>query len=218
MEALNSLSNSKSAMIKRVKGKVYIIDDDESVRRSLSLLLRSEGYATESFEGTTGFLAEDQPDHPGCILLDIFMDGKSSLELHEILREKFNHCPVIYMTAFGDIPMSVTALKKGAVDFLQKPIDDSQLFKAVEEALLLSFDMLKRKQEINAYITLTDSLTPREFQIFQLVTSGMLNKQIALKLNIAEHTVKLHRGKITEKLGVHSVAEMVRIAERLPSR
>jgi FixJ family two-component response regulator len=195
--------------------KIFIVDDDEAIRRSLSLLIRSAGYSASGFSGAEEFLESEDYDGKGCILLDIFLDGESGLELQEKISKKFHNLPIIYITGLGDVPMSVQALKKGAINFLQKPVDDVQLLEAVEEALRKSAALVTEKNQILHIKALIDKLTPREYEIFQYILTGMLNKQIASELNIAEHTVKLHRGKITEKLGVKSVAEMVRIAEKL---
>jgi FixJ family two-component response regulator len=195
--------------------KVFVIDDDIAVRRSILLLLRSAGYQAESFGNAEEFLDLGSHTGEGCIILDIFLEGKSGLELQEEIKEKFINLPIIYITGRGDIPMSVRALKKGAVNFLQKPFDDDALLSAVEEALNLSRTMFAEHRQTLHFKSLVDLLTPREVQIFRLLITGMLNKQIAAELNIAEHTVKLHRGKITGKLGLKSVAEMVRLAEKL---
>jgi FixJ family two-component response regulator len=195
--------------------KVFIIDDEESVRRSFSLLLNSAGYAVESFAGTEEFLAQENYQGEGCILLDIFLDGKSGLEIQEEIRDKFTHLPIIYITGFGDIPMSVQALKKGAINFLQKPVDERQLIAAVEEALKESRIIVSRISKADQIKSLIQTLTPRELEIFRLILTGKLNKQIASDLNIAEHTVKIHRGNMTKKLGVKSVAEMVHMANHM---
>ena len=196
------------------KCKIFIIDDDESVRRSISRLLISAGYIVEAFEGSDEFLKSENYQGEGCILLDIFLSGKSGLEIQEEIRDKFTHLPIIYITGFGDIPMSVQALKKGAINFLQKPLDEKQLLDSVEEALQASreFIILVRKSE--QVKSLLQRLTPRELEIFHLVITGKLNKQIASDLNIAEQTVKIHRGNLTKKMGVKSVAELVRLAEK----
>jgi FixJ family two-component response regulator len=195
--------------------KVFIIDDDLSVRRSISLLLKSAGFLVETFENAEEFLCLDEYGGEGCIILDIFLEGKTGLELQEAINHKFKNQPIIYITGQGDIPMSVQALKKGAVNFLQKPVDDSALLDAVDEAISLSRAMIREERETALGRSLIESLTPRELQVFRYLVTGMLNKQIAAELNIAEHTVKLHRGKITEKLGVKSIAEMVRLAEKI---
>lgn len=201
--------------MKTFSREVFIIDDDPSVIRGISLLLRSSGYLVESFPAAEKFLEMEDYDAEGCIILDIFMEGRSGIELQEEIAKKFPNLPIIYLTGFGDIAMSVTALKKGAINFLQKPVDDTLLLQAVEEAIGLSCKMVLQRAEEKRTTKLYDSLTLRQRQIFQLLITGMLNKQIAGELNIAEHTVKLHRGKITEKLGVKSVAEMVHLAEKL---
>ncbi|HNS17643.1 MAG TPA: response regulator [Bacteroidales bacterium] len=194
---------------------IFIIDDDEPIRRSISLLLNASGYATESFAGVEEFLETVDYSGAGCILLDIFLEGKSGLELQEEIKSKFQCLPIIYITGMGDVPMSVQALKKGAVNFLQKPIDERQLLDTIEEALHLSHQMVMEQKETSRIRSLIGNLTPREYEIFKYLITGMLNKQIAAELNITEHTVKLHRGKITEKLGVKSVAEIVQMAGKL---
>lgn len=195
--------------------KVFIIDDDPSVRRSISILLRTGGYNVDAFSSAEEFLDLENFSGQGCILLDIFMEGRTGLEIQEEINDKFKNLPIIYITGQGNIPMSVQALKHGAVNFLQKPVDDHLLIQAIEEALNLSREMLDEREQESRLRMLVDSLTTREYQVFRHLITGMLNKQIADQLNIAEHTVKLHRGKITEKLGVKSVAEIVRIAEKL---
>jgi FixJ family two-component response regulator len=205
-------------MIPYPESTIILIDDDEAVRRSISLLLLSGGYNVEAFENAKESLASDNGDRPGCILLDIFLDGVSGLELQDTIRERFPYFPIIYITGYGDVPMSVRALKKGALNFLQKPIDDKLLFQAVSEAIsnsLLLIDVQKERNIIQAKI---DSLTHRELEILSYVIRGWLNKQIAAELNIAEHTVKLHRGKITEKLGVKSVPEMIYLIHKTDLR
>jgi FixJ family two-component response regulator len=192
---------------------IIIIDDDASVRRNISLLLKSADYEVESFSSAEEFLKKEYDDTTGCIILDVHLEGKSGLELQEELSSKAYQLPIIFITGKGDIPMSVQALKKGAVDFLPKPFDDGQLFKAIEEALIKSRRIKAEHDELKRVQVLVDSLTPRELEVFKIVITGMLNKQIAYNLNIAEHTVKLHRKKITEKLGVKSVAEMVQLAQ-----
>jgi FixJ family two-component response regulator len=199
-------------------GKVFIIDDDPSVRKSISFLLISAGYSVESFKSAEEFMDLEDYKGKGCILLDIFMEGRSGLELQEEIAGKFSNLPIIYISGQGDINMSVRALKKGAINFLQKPIDEQTLFHAIEEALSISNQTLDNQNEEKRLQTLVDSLTLREYEVLKHLVTGKLNKQIAAELTIAEHTVKLHRGKITEKLGVRSVAEIVRIAERLNIR
>lgn len=193
---------------------IFIVDDDLSVRRGISLLLNSAGYYVETFDNIRDLLLAEDINMPGCILLDIFLGEESGLELQDVIRKKFKNIPIIFITGHGDIPMSVQALRKGAVNFLQKPVDDKILLKAVEEAVKNSQVLLNLQLEKDKCKALIDTLTPRELQILKFVIKGMLNKQIASELNIAEHTVKLHRGRITEKLGVKSVPELMYIAEK----
>jgi FixJ family two-component response regulator len=200
--------------MERDNTRIFLIDDDPSVRRSLSLLIRSAGYQVLSFESADEFLAMENFNGEGCIILDIFLDGKSGLDFQEDISRKFNCLPIIYITGQGDIPMSVQAMKKGALNFLQKPVNDEALLKGIEEAVAKSRQQVFDQSETTRLKSLFELLTPREYQIYQLLITGMLNKQIAAELNIAEHTVKLHRGKITEKLGVKSVAELVKLAQK----
>ena len=193
---------------------IFIIDDDESIRRSVSLVIKSAGYQTQVFAGVEQFLENVNYAGEGCILLDVFLEGKSGLEMLEEIQGRFYNLPIIYFSGMGDIPMSVDAMKKGAINFLQKPLDDNQLLRAIDEALIKSRELITDRVESARAEELISTLTPREDEILRFLLTGMLNKQIAAKLNIAEHTVKLHRGKITEKLGVKSVAELVRIAEK----
>jgi FixJ family two-component response regulator len=193
---------------------VFIIDDEESVRRSISLLLKSSGYCVEVFSSSEEFINKDKFDGVGCIILDVNLGGKSGLDLQEELLQESFQLPIIFITGKGSIPMSVEAVKKGAINFLPKPFEDQALLQSVEEALILCRKNKSEIEEIKSINSLIGKLSEREMEVFRYVISGMLNKQIAAELNIAEHTVKLHRGKITEKLGVKSVAEMVRFAEK----
>lgn len=210
----NSKDTFNNIMSKMPKPTIFIVDDDISVRRGISLLLNSAGYYFKAFENIKDLLDAEDINIPGCILLDIFMGEESGLELQDAIRKKFRNTPIIFLTGHGNIPMSVQALKKGAINFLQKPVDDKILLKAVEEAIINSQYLLNIHLEKNKCKALIASLTPRELEILGFVIKGKLNKQIASELNIAEHTVKLHRGRITEKLGVKSVPEMIFIAEK----
>lgn len=195
--------------------KIFVIDDDASVRRSLPLLLKTSNYSVETFPSSEEFLKRDVFTGTGCIILDINLEGKSGLELQEELISKPYNLPIVFITGKGGVPESVQALKKGAIDFLEKPFDDESLLNAVNEAVIKSWEIKKEFDELESLKNLISNLTERELEVFKYVITGMLNKEIAAHLNIAEHTVKLHRGKITEKLGVKSVAELVRIAEKL---
>lgn len=202
-------------MMNKSDERIFVIDDDASVRRSLPLLLKASDYIVETFPSSEEFLKRDVFKGTGCIILDINLEGKSGLELQDELINKQYCLPIIFITGKGGVPESVQALKKGAIDFLQKPFDDEQLLSAVKEAMSKSHKIKKEFDEKEKIRGLISKLTERELEVFKYVITGMLNKEIAVQLNIAEHTVKLHRGKITEKLGVKSVAEIVRIAEKL---
>lgn len=193
---------------------VYIIDDDESVRRSLSLFLTASGYQVEPLASSEEYLAREVHEGTGCLILDVHLDGKSGLELQQELLHMNSHFPIVFITGQGNIPMSVNALKKGAVNFLEKPFSEDDLLQSISEALALSQKLKTEKEEIKKCQFLIDTLTPRETQILSLVITGMLNKQIAGKLDIAEHTVKIHRQSICEKLGVKSVPEIIRIVDK----
>ena len=195
--------------------KIFLIDDDKEIRVGISLLLKSIGYNIESFTSVSEFLEFADHTGPGCILLDIFLGEETGLEMQSKIEIKFETLPIIYITGQGNIPMSVQAMKKGAINFLQKPIDDKELFNAIEEGLKRSSTLITKNYEIEKFKSLVNSLTAREYEIFRYVITGMLNKQIAAELGIAEHTVKNHRLNITEKLGVKSVAEMINIADKL---
>jgi len=195
--------------------KVFIIDDDDETRQGLTLLLKSYRYNVISYQGVEQFIKNENYSGAGCILLDVFLKGRNGLELQAEIESKFECLPIIFMSGRGNISMSVEALKKGAINFLQKPIDEEELVKAIDEALSTSEAIVSRYNEIDRIRTLIHSLTAREFEIFRYVITGMLNKQIAIELGISEHTIKNHRLKITEKLGVKSVAEMVYMAEKL---
>jgi FixJ family two-component response regulator len=212
--AVQSSHLSLKLMTHQSECKIYIIDDDESVRRGLSLLLLSNDYNVETHENTKEFLRSVERNHPGCVLLDVFLDEGSGLELQAVIKERFPYFPIIYITGHGDIPMSVKALKQGAFNFLEKPIDDKILLQVIKDAITNSLDLFGIQKEKNIIQEKFDSLTSRELEIFKNVIKGKLNKQIAAELDIAEHTVKLHRGKITEKLGVKSVPEMIYLLQK----
>jgi FixJ family two-component response regulator len=194
---------------------VFVIDDDASIRKSLSRLLRSAGYTTETFASAEEFLGRDHFNGIGCLLLDVQMPGLSGIDLQKELNKADYYMPIIFITGHGDIPMSVEAMKKGAVDFLTKPFDDKELLQAIEKAIEKDTSARAEYDEALEIRRRIELLTPRENEILRYIITGMLNKQIALKLGIAETTVKVHRGRIMEKLCVDSVAELVRLAEKV---
>ena len=195
---------------------VFIVDDDSSIRESLSLLLSSAGYSVKTFASAKEFL-ESERDTPGpaCLVLDVKMPGLSGLDLQEELTSRNYSIPVIFITGHGDIPMSVQAMKKGAVDFLSKPFDDSQLLDAVKVALLKDSQARTDLNEQKHIMQRLDSLTTREHEALTYLITGMLNKQIAYELKISERTVKAHRKQVLDKMDVTSIAELVRLTEKV---
>ena len=193
---------------------VFLIDDDASVRKGVSRLLRSAGYECETFASATDFLAREPHGGPTCLIVDVRMPGLNGMELQEVLLERRREEQLVFITGHGDISMCSQAMKAGAVDFLPKPFGDDQLLECVARALSRSSEQRQRSVEKSEARRLLDSLTPREFEVMQLVVAGMLNKQIAAELAIAEKTVKVHRGRVMQKLGVTSVAELVRLGQR----
>ncbi len=198
-----------------LKPIVYIVDDDPSVRDSLSMLLQSAGYAVQVFASANEFLTVVTDwQRPSCLVSDVKMPGISGLDLQDKLVGSSHPMPIIFITGHGDIPMSVKAVKKGAIEFLPKPFDDSALLAAVEEALAKGEQARDRLNEIGRIHLRLDRLTARERQILTYIIAGYLNKQIAFELDITEHTVKAHRKQVMEKMGVDSLAELVRLTEK----
>jgi FixJ family two-component response regulator len=192
---------------------VYIIDDDRSVRQAISLFLTSAGYNVISFSSSEEFLEQEPGEETGCIILDVNLGGKTGLELQDELIGLDYNLPVIFITGRGNVRMSVATMKKGAVNFLEKPFNDEELLKSVADAVQLSRKLVSEKAEVKRASELLSRLTPRETEILSLLVTGMLNKQIGSDLNIAEQTVKLHRHSIFEKLGVKSLPGLVRITD-----
>jgi len=195
---------------------VYVVDDDPSVTKGLARLLKSAGYEVQTFASAREFLQEyPSPSHgPACLVLDVMMPGINGLELQERLQMTQYAMPIVFITGHGDIPMSVKAIKTGAINFLTKPFDEVNLLEAIEEALHRAEIIHREKNELDGIHSRFKSLTPREYEILTYVITGMLNKQIAYTLDISEKTVKVHRGRVMEKLRVDSVAELVRLADK----
>jgi FixJ family two-component response regulator len=191
-----------------------VIDDDASVRKGLSRLLRSLGFDVETFASAEEFLKRERFQGVGCIVLDVRMPGLSGVDLQNELVRVHYDIPIIFITGHGDIFMGVEAMKKGAVDFLPKPFDDDALLLAVTRAVEKARNTKDLEVAKDALKSRLNLLTPREMEILRYVVSGMLNKQIAYRLDIAEKTVKIHRGRIMEKLSINSVAELTRFAEK----
>jgi FixJ family two-component response regulator len=198
---------------------VFIVDDNDAVRKSLVRLLTSAGFQTESFASAEEFLERWlQEPAPGCVLLDILMPGLNGLQLQQKLQTSAHGIPIIFITGHGDIPLSVKAMKSGAVDFFPKPFNDEDLLRAVNEAI--QRDHLERieRAERETVARRFETLTPREREVMALVVQGLMNKQIAFELGASEKTIKIHRGRVMEKMNVRSVADLVRAAERIGIR
>jgi FixJ family two-component response regulator len=194
--------------------RVFVIDDDASVRKGLTRLLRSTGYKSEIFESASDFLARLPHGGPSCVIVDVQMPQLSGIELQEDLIRRRREEQLVFITGHGDVPMCAQAMKAGAVDFLPKPFSSDKLLQCVERALIRSAEQRRRSAERDEARRLLDLLTPREFEVMQLVITGMLNKQIAGELGRAEKTVKVHRGRMMQKLGVTSVAELLKLVQK----
>jgi FixJ family two-component response regulator len=192
---------------------VFVVDDDPSVRKSLTRLIAAAGYVVEGFGSAREFLARAPVSGPCCLVLDIRMPGISGLDLQKTLAQAVHRIPVVFITGHGDVPMSVNAMKAGAVDFLTKPFDAEELLDAIQRAVDLDTRDLGREARAGSIRARVKTLTPRERQVFALVVTGMLNKQIAAELGIVEKTVKVHRARVMDKMRAGSLAELVRLAD-----
>jgi len=192
---------------------VGVVDDDLSVRRSLRRLFKSAGYAAETFASAEDYLAREIFDGPTCLVLDVRMPGLNGLGLQETLQSRGGCEQIVFITGHGDVPTCTQAMKKGAVDFLLKPFDDGELIAAVARALVRGKECLRRRAERRHARGRLDKLTPREFEVLRFVIMGLLNKQIAVELETAEKTIKVHRGRVMQKLGLTSVADLVRFSQ-----
>ena len=193
---------------------MFVVDDDVSVRESLELLIRTAGWQPETFASAQEFLARGRSDVPSCLVLDVSLPDLNGLDLQQRVVDRMD-MPIIFITGHGDIPMTVQAMKAGAVEFLTKPLGDDVLLPAIGQAIERSHTALAHQADVRALRACHASLTPREQEIMALVVSGLLNKQIAAELGISEITVKAHRGQVMRKMKADSLADLVRVAATL---
>jgi FixJ family two-component response regulator len=194
---------------------VFVVDDDVSVREALELLIRCEGWQPETFSSAAEFLHRPRPAVPHCLVLDVSLPGLSGLELQQRIGDGRSSMPIIFITGYGDVPMTVQAMKAGAIEFLTKPFTDERLLRAIREALEASRLALINERAMLELRETYASLSSREREVMQLVVSGLLNKQIGVELGISEVTVKAHRGRVMQKMKAASLADLVKLAARL---
>ena len=201
----------------KIDSIVFVIDDDPSIREAITNLIRSVGMSVQAFGSAKEFMASSRPNAPACLVLDVRMPGLSGLDLQRDLADAGISIPIIFITGHGDIPMSVRAMKAGAVEFLTKPFRDQDLLDAIVQAIDRDREQLKQQAGISDLRDCFERLTAREREVMELVVAGLLNKQIAVRLGISEITVKLHRHRVMEKMKADSLADLVRMSEKLSS-
>lgn len=194
---------------------IHVVDDDESFQEGMSRLLRAAGYDVRGYVNAGDFLLSHVDDGPGCLLLDVRMPGPSGLELQESLARQVGHLPIIFLSGHGDIPVTVRAIKAGAVDFLTKPVQREVLLDAIRNALAHDLENRASLEQLKIWRARYSTLTPRELEVFERVVAGKMNKVIASELGAGERTVKAHRARVMEKMCAGSLAELVQIADQL---
>ena len=223
MKPINSLAMDKNAVSSAAAlpetPDVFLVDDDPSVRRALARLIKSAGHQVQTFASAQEFLGTRAGgEKAACLVLDVRMPGITGIELQRQLQALNRNVPIVFMTGHGNIPMSVQAMKAGAVDFLPKPVKDTDLLRAIEQALARAVRDRAERNELEDVRERVERLTPREREVMVLVVSGLLNKQIAFELGTVEKTIKVHRARVMEKMQVDSLAHLVRLAEKIGIR
>lgn len=197
---------------------VFVVEDEKMVRRALERLIRAAGFEVRSFPAARDFLSAERPEAPACLVLDVRLPDLTGMDLQQELMRAGDDLPIVFVTGHGDIPMTVRAMKAGAVEFLTKPFRDQDLLGAIEQGISLSRTAREHRKETLALRQCYESLTAREREVFPLVTSGLLNKQIAVRLGTSEKTIKVHRGQVMHKMQAASFADLVRMGEKLGIR
>lgn len=206
--------SDKETKLDNLKPLIRVIDDDYAMRRSWAFLIEGEGWEVVTYSNALAFLAANDFSRPGCLLLDVRMPRMSGLELQDALKDKGVDLPIIFISGYGDIDMAVRGLKSGAVDFLQKPVDDRKLLDAISNAVLKNLNARRADAEISSFKTKLESLTQREREVIRMVAQGASNKAVAEGLGISEKTVQVHRGSAYWKLEIHNAAEIARLLMR----
>ena len=219
MKPVNHIAIDKNAVSSAAllaTPNVFLVDDDASVRRALARLIKSAGHQVQTFASAQEFLATGVvAEEAACLVLDVRMPGLTGIDLQRELKTLNRNVPIVFMTGHGDIPMSVQAMKAGAVDFLPKPVSDTELLRAIEQALARAVHDRAERNELDDIQRRVEKLTPREREVMALVVSGLLNKQIAFELGTVEKTIKVHRARVMEKMQAESLADLVRLAEKV---